>query len=130
MSKKHDSDSPFASLAEFGQSLKTELDRKAEADKARRAAEKKRALKADPAGGFSGIEAELMRHARSQGAQVAKGQSEDPDAVDFRKMEEKAKANVRAKASAAKKANTAKASTSDAAGSSSFADAFAKDPEG
>ncbi len=128
MSKKHDSDSPFASLAEFGQSLKTELDRKAEADKARRAAEKKRALKADPAGGFSGIEAELMRHARSQGAQVAKGQSEDPDAVDFRKMEEKA--NVRAKASAAKKANTARASTSDAAGASSFADAFAKDPEG
>ncbi|WP_394708610.1 helicase-related protein [uncultured Cohaesibacter sp.] len=99
MSKKHDSDSPFASLAEFGQSLKTELDKKAEAEKARRAAEKKRALKADPAGGFSGVEAELMRHARSQGAALGKGKSADPDAVDLRKMEEKAKLN-KAKASA------------------------------
>ena len=101
MSKKHDSDSPFASLAEFGQSLKTELDKKAEAEKARRAAEKKRALKADPAGGFSGVEAELMRHARSQGAVLGKGKSADPDAVDLRKMEEKAKLNkIKASASA------------------------------
>ena len=40
-----------------------------------------------------------MRHARSQGAALGKGKSADPDAVDLRKMEEKAKLN-KAKASA------------------------------
>ena len=79
MSKKHDSDSPFASLAEFGQSLKTELSRQADAEKLRRAEEKKRKRAPETDGGFSGVEAELIRHARSQGADL--GESKPQVAV-------------------------------------------------
>ncbi|WP_394702816.1 helicase-related protein [uncultured Cohaesibacter sp.] len=98
MSKKTDSDSPFASLADFGQSLKKERDRKAEAEKASRAAANRRAELADPARGFSGIEAELMRHAQSQGTALGRRGKTGSDGGALRQMEEKAKAASKAEA--------------------------------
>ncbi len=93
MSKKHDSDSPFASLAEFGQSLKHERDRQARVEKENRALAETRARLADPDGGFSGIEAELMRHARSLEKDGGKGVAagSGADGVDLRQMVRKAR---------------------------------------
>ncbi|WP_373236357.1 helicase-related protein [Cohaesibacter celericrescens] len=70
MTKKPVPDSPFASLAGLSDSLKVEAEKKSQAEQAARKASIK--ARKEASGGFAGIEAELMRHAKAEARPSAK----------------------------------------------------------
>ena len=67
MTKKPDIDSPFASLADLGKSLKADAQEKERKEQDARRAARKAAAAAGKDNGFAGIEAELMQLAEARG---------------------------------------------------------------
>ena len=66
MTKKTEPDSPFASLADLADSMKSEKEARDQSQKAQAAVQKRAEADADTDGEFAGIEAELLRHAASK----------------------------------------------------------------